>query len=87
MTMTPATTATARAHIAEAATAPIDTELLARALQPFGESTMLPSAAYTDPAVLAWERRHFIAGSWACVGRIDDLAVDDSGRALSQRAT
>ncbi len=89
MTVTPATQAT-NATMAAASTqtvqAPIDPELLARALQPFGESTMLPSAAYTDPAVLAWERRHFIAGSWACVGRIEDLAVDESGRALSQRA-
>ncbi len=75
MTVTPITTA-----------APLDPEALASALLPFGESTMLPPGAYTDPAVLAWERRHFVAGSWACVGRIEDVAYDDSGRALSQRA-
>ncbi|HEY0641662.1 MAG TPA: aromatic ring-hydroxylating dioxygenase subunit alpha [Pseudonocardiaceae bacterium] len=36
-------------------------------------STMLPAAAYTDPAVLAWERRHLFAGSWSCLGRLDEL--------------
>ena len=34
---------------------------------------MLPPAAYTDPAVLGWERRHFFGGGWACVGRGDQL--------------
>ena len=68
------------------AVAPVDADGLARALQPFGQSTMLPAAAYTDPAVLAWERRHFVAGTWACVGRTEDLAVDDAGNALSQCA-
>ena len=41
--------------------APLDPAELDRALRPFGQSTMLPAAAYTDPAVLAWERRHFFA--------------------------
>jgi glycine betaine catabolism A len=31
--------------------APVDPGGLARALLPFGESRMLPRAAYTDPAV------------------------------------
>ena len=47
---------------------------------------MLPAAAYTDPAVLAWERRHFFAESWACLGRVEDLATDDAGRPVTQRA-
>jgi Rieske 2Fe-2S family protein len=42
-------------------------------MRPFGESTMLPAGAYTSPAVLAWERRHFFAASWVCVGRAADL--------------
>jgi len=66
--------------------APLDPAALDRALLPFGESTMLPAAAYTDPAVLSWERRHFFAGTWACLGRLDELSVDASGRPLSQRA-
>ena len=30
---------------------------------------MLPVAAYTDPDVLGWERAHFFAGTWTCLGR------------------
>jgi Rieske 2Fe-2S family protein len=39
-------------------------------LAPFGSSRMLPVAAYTDPDVLAWEREHFFAGTWTCLGRV-----------------
>ena len=46
--------------------APVDPEELAEALRPFGESRMLPRAAYTDPAVFEWERRNFLGGSWMC---------------------
>jgi Rieske 2Fe-2S family protein len=68
------------------ACAPLDPAALDRALRPFGQSTMLPAAAYTDPAVLAWERRHFFADSWPCLGRVEDLARDSTGSPLSQRA-
>ncbi|MFI5101443.1 MAG: aromatic ring-hydroxylating dioxygenase subunit alpha [Actinomycetes bacterium] len=68
------------------ASAPLDPAELDRALRPFGQSTMLPAAAYTDPAVLAWERRHFFGDSWPCLGRVDDLAKDAAGGPLSQRA-
>jgi len=53
--------------------APVDPDGLARALLPFGQSRMLPPEAYTSPDVLAWERRNLVAGSWACVGRLDEL--------------
>lgn len=53
--------------------APVDPDGLARALLPFGRSTMLPAAAYVSPDVLAWERRNLVAGSWACVGRVEEL--------------
>ena len=53
--------------------APVTESGLAAAMRPFGESTMLPAEAYTSDAVLAWERRHFFAGSWVCVGRVDAL--------------
>lgn len=61
-----------------AASAPLDARLLDReapapALRSFGESTMLPVAAYTSPDVLAWERRHVFAGTWTCLGRDVDL--------------
>ncbi|HEU4912015.1 MAG TPA: aromatic ring-hydroxylating dioxygenase subunit alpha [Actinomycetes bacterium] len=56
--------------------APLPPDLLAPALRPFGEGTMLPAQAYTSAEVLAWERRHFFAASWTCLGRLDALAVD-----------
>ena len=58
--------------------APVDADGLAKALLPFGRSTMLPAEAYTSPDVLAWERRNLVAGSWACVGRIEELRADDA---------
>jgi glycine betaine catabolism A len=54
--------------------APIDPSALARTLRPFGESTMLPAAAYTDQAVFDWERAHFFGGGWLCVGRSEQVA-------------
>ncbi|MEP7060206.1 MAG: SRPBCC family protein [Actinomycetota bacterium] len=44
-------------------------EALERAAAPFGSSTGLPRVAYTDPDVLAWERAHYFAPSWMCMGR------------------
>jgi glycine betaine catabolism A len=52
--------------------APVDQTQLADALRPFGESRMLPVAAYLDDDVLAWERRHIFAG-WVALGRSEDL--------------
>ena len=67
--------------------APVDPDGLARALLPFGESTMLPAEAYTSPDVLAWERRNLVAGSWACVGRVDELrSAGPDGGTATQRA-
>ena len=41
------------------APAPLDPAALAESLLPFGQSRMLPRAAYVDPAVFAWEQKHF----------------------------
>ena len=65
--------------------APVDPAALADALLPFGRSRTLPAAAYTDEAVLAWERRHLFAGAWTCLGRLDDLA--ERGRHTSRALT
>jgi glycine betaine catabolism A len=46
--------------------APVDANGLAAALRPFGESRMLPPAAYTSAEVFGWERRHFFGGGWTC---------------------
>lgn len=49
---------------------------------------MLPAQAYTSEEVLGWERRHLFAGTWTCLGRLDELLPDalDDGRAGTQRA-
>jgi Rieske 2Fe-2S family protein len=54
---------------------------VADAVRPFGESRMLPRAAYVDPAVFAWEQRHFFGGGWLCVGRSDQLPSPGDQRA------
>lgn len=61
--------------------APLRTDEVSRCLE--GSGRMLPSAAYVDPAVLSWERRHFFADGWVCVGRSADLAEPGQRRALS----
>jgi Rieske 2Fe-2S family protein len=59
-----------------AVAAPVDAADLARALQPFGRSSQLPASAYTDPAVLDWEKRHAFAAGWTCLGRAEELLTD-----------
>jgi glycine betaine catabolism A len=61
--------------------APLSAAGVADALRPFGQSRMLPPAAYVDPAVFAWEQRHFFAGGWLCVGRSDQLPHPGDQRA------
>jgi Rieske 2Fe-2S family protein len=43
---------------------------------------MLPGAAYTDPAVFEWERRHFFGGGWTCVARAGQLPAVGSQLAV-----
>jgi glycine betaine catabolism A len=59
----------------------LDREGLEACLRPFGESRMLPRAAYTDPEVFAWEHRGIFGSGWTCVGRSDDLAEAGDQRA------
>ena len=60
--------------------APVPADDLAAALAPFGQSRMLPRAAYVDPEVFEWEQANIFSG-WACVGHASDLAgVGASGR-------
>ena len=42
---------------------------------------MLPPAAYTDPAVFAWEQQHFFGACWTCVGFSSELAQPGDQRA------
>jgi glycine betaine catabolism A len=46
------------------------------------DSRTLPAEAYLDDAVFAWEQRHFLEGSWLCVGRGDELANAGDQRAV-----
>jgi Rieske 2Fe-2S family protein len=48
--------------------------------------TMLPATAYTSEEVLAWELRHLFAGSWTCLGRLDELLPLEGPKPVSQRA-
>jgi phenylpropionate dioxygenase-like ring-hydroxylating dioxygenase large terminal subunit len=56
--------------------APVDPAALAETLKPFGASRTLPAQAYTDPEVLAWERRHFFAGGWGA----ETMSLDGRSR-------
>jgi glycine betaine catabolism A len=61
--------------------APLDRAGLSEALRPFGQSRMLPRAAYVDPAVFEWEQRHFFGGGWMCVARSEQLPEPGDQRA------
>lgn len=63
--------------------APLDLRALQATLRPFGESRMLPRAAYVENDVFAWEQQHFFAGGWNCVGRSEDVAQTGDLRAES----
>jgi Rieske 2Fe-2S family protein len=61
--------------------APLDRAGVDASLRPFGQSTMLPRAAYVDPAVFAWEQRHFLDQGWTCVGFASELPQPGDQRA------
>ena len=69
------------------APAPLPLDQVEAALAPFGHSRMLPGAAYVDPAVLEWERRHFFDASWVCAGRLADLAAPRAQKAVRAGST
>ena len=54
-------------------TAPLPTDDVATAYEPFGESRMLPRRAYVDPAVHEWEQANIFSG-WMCLGRGEKFA-------------
>jgi glycine betaine catabolism A len=61
--------------------APVDPAALEETLRPFGNSRMLPRAAYTDQAVFDWERKHFFGAGWMCAARADQLPRPGDQRA------
>ena len=60
---------------------PLDRAELARSLLPFGESRLLPRAAYTSDDVFSWEQRRFFEGSWTCLGLSSSLKNEGDQRA------
>jgi glycine betaine catabolism A len=61
--------------------APVPAADLAAALAPFGQSRMLPRAAYVDQAVFEWEQANIFSG-WTCVGHTGDLTGVGAQRAV-----
>jgi len=51
-------------------------QLIAHAALPITQATVLPPAAYTDPAVLQLERERIFASEWLCVGRTMDVPAN-----------
>jgi Rieske 2Fe-2S family protein len=66
--------------------APLPPEGLAMAMAPFGESRMLPTAAYTSDEVFRWEMDNFFTG-WQCIGRSDEIAEPGMQRAQQVGST
>jgi Rieske 2Fe-2S family protein len=62
-------------HAWEPADSPVLPEEVNGVLKPLAEATMLPSRAYTDAMVFAFERRQWFAQDWMCVGRTSDAAT------------
>ena len=62
---------------------PVARESLAPALAPFGQSSTLPSEAYTSESVFRWELDHFFDRTWVCIGRTEDLQTPGDQRAVT----
>jgi len=62
--------------------APLDELQLRKVIDDFGENLTLPSAAYTSPDVLAWEKANLWQGTWVCVGRLEELVAPRQARAV-----
>jgi phenylpropionate dioxygenase-like ring-hydroxylating dioxygenase large terminal subunit len=52
---------------------PLHADALQRTRLPLERATQLPAAAFTDPAVLAWELEEVFQHSWICAGHIDQV--------------
>jgi Rieske 2Fe-2S family protein len=52
---------------------PLSAADVQRTIVPLERATMLPGAAFTDPAVLDWELANLFRGGWICAGHIDQV--------------
>ena len=61
-----------------------------RTCLPLEQATMLPGAAYTDHAVLEWERANFFRRGWICAGHVEQVSergqLPDDRRRRRERA-
>jgi Rieske 2Fe-2S family protein len=53
---------------------PLSAAEIERTCLPLEQATMLPAAAYTDYAVLEWERANFFRGGWICAGHVEQVS-------------
>jgi Rieske 2Fe-2S family protein len=67
--------------------APVEDALLDAVLRPPEQARTLPGTAYASAAVFEWERRHFLEGSWVCVGRAGELVAPGDQRAVAAGGT
>ncbi|MDP9494587.1 MAG: aromatic ring-hydroxylating dioxygenase subunit alpha [Actinomycetota bacterium] len=63
-------------------TAPLDQLQLRKVINDFGQNLTLPSAAYTSPEVVAWEKENLWQSTWICVGRLEELVGPRQVRAV-----
>ena len=59
---------------------PLDSAQVSETLRPLEQATMLPPAAFTDPAVLDWEVENIFCEGWICLGHISQ--VNEPGKFL-----
>jgi Rieske 2Fe-2S family protein len=52
---------------------PLQADDVERTCLPLEEASMLPRAAFTEPAVLDWELEALFLGGWVCAGHADQL--------------
>ena len=62
--------------------APLDELQLRKVIDDFGQNLTLPSAAYTSPEVLEWEKENLWQSTWVCVGRLEELVARRQVRAV-----
>ncbi|CCB66652.1 Rieske 2Fe-2S domain protein [Hyphomicrobium sp. MC1] len=63
--------------------APLTRNDVELSLAPFGQSRMLPRAAYVDDTMFMWEKRHLFDGGWICAGRSSLIPGKSSQTAIS----
>ena len=53
---------------------PLYADDLERTMVPLEQATQLPGAAFTDPAVLEWERANLFSRGWICAGHAEQVS-------------